>query len=272
MEKTTFKQKTKKLWNYFNTYEKIWFVSLSVLSIVFAFVFPETDTNGVNGAVIMTLYVFDVVLALLCELLTSKQSKWSFFIYNFVEIIEIATLIILKARFATMAVSIFFWLPMHIVSFINWHKHPDKKEKELTVVRSLKWWHSLLVILACAVWTFVIGYVMAAYGPETDFYNSELIFKIVAYFDACVSAVAIANGILLFFRFKENWIVWYLSVILETVINIISGQWVLLILKAGYFSNTTYGFIQWSKYIKQRNQSSGQIAKNNTQNSPPPTK
>lgn len=271
MEKTTFKQKTKNLWNYFNTYEKIWFVSLSVLSIVFAFVFPENDTNGVDGAIIMTLYVFDVVLALMCELLTSKQSKWSFFIYNFVEIIEIVTLIILKARFATMAVSIFFWLPMHIVSFINWHKHPDKKEKELTVVRSLKWWHSLIVILACAVWTFVIGYVIAAYGPETDFYSSETITKIVAYFDACASAVSIANGILLFFRFKENWIVWYLSVILETVINIILGQWVLIILKVGYFSNTTYGYITWSRYIKKHKQDSIP-SENSNPNSPPPTK
>ena len=27
---------------------------------------------------------------------------------------------------------------------------------------------------------------------------------------------------------------------------------VLLVLKAGYFTNTTYGFIKWSKYIKNK--------------------
>ena len=37
---------------------------------------------------------------------------------------------------------------------------------------------------------------------------------------------------------------------LETAINIISGQWVLLVLKAGYLTNTTYGYIKWTQYIK----------------------
>jgi nicotinamide mononucleotide transporter len=29
-----------------------------------------------------------------------------------------------------------------------------------------------------------------------------------------------------------------------------AGQWVLLPLKVGYLTNTTYGYIKWSKYIK----------------------
>ena len=37
---------------------------------------------------------------------------------------------------------------------------------------------------------------------------------------------------------------------LEAIINVISGQYVLLILKLGYFTNTTYGYIKWSRYIK----------------------
>ena len=95
---------------------------------------------------------------------------------------------------------------------------------------------------------------MAAFGPETDFYSSELIAKIVAYLDACCSAVGIADGILLFFRYKESWTIWYIAVIMEMVINIITGQWILLILKVGYLTNTTYGYIKWQKYIKSRNE------------------
>ena len=33
------------------------------------------------------------------------------------------------------------------------------------------------------------------------------------------------------------------------LINILSGQYVLLILKLGYFTNTTYGYIKWGRYI-----------------------
>ena len=49
---------------------------------------------------------------------------------------------------------------------------------------------------------------------------------------------------------REQWIAWYICAALEAVINILSGQYVLLILKLGYFTNTTYGYIKWTKYIK----------------------
>ena len=50
------KQKLKNLWNYFTTYEKIWFISITVLAFAFAIIFPEEDFGGVNGKVIMALY------------------------------------------------------------------------------------------------------------------------------------------------------------------------------------------------------------------------
>lgn len=240
-----------RFWNYFTTYEKIWFLSILVLSIVFAFVFPEDDVNGVNGKIIMVLYLLDIILNISCELLISKQSRWNFIISLGVELTEIATLIVLASRFATMAVTIFFWIPIDIISFINWSRHKDKQEEDLTVVRTLKWWQSLLVVLAIAVWTVGIGYLLAAYGPETDFYSSETIEKVVAYIDACASAVGMANGLFILFRFREQWFAWYICTFLEIAINILSGQWVLLVLKAGYLTNTTYGYIKWTKYIKE---------------------
>ena len=42
--------------------------------------------------------------------------------------------------------------------------------------------------------------------------------------------------------------------ILEAIINILSGQYVLLILKIGYLTNTTYGYIKWTQYIKEAKQ------------------
>ncbi len=243
-------QKLKNLWNYFSLYEKIWFFSLLILSVVFAFVFPEDDVNGVNGKIIMVLYLSDIVLNITCELLISKQSKWNFMVSLLVEICEIILLIVLASRFATMAVTLFFWIPIDIISFINWNRHKDTNDETLTEVRTLKPYQSLLVILAIAVWTVGVGYLFARFAPETDFYSSELILKVVAYLDACVSAVGIANGLFILFRYREQWFAWYISCTIETVINIISGQWVLLVLKVGYFTNTTYGYIKWTKYIK----------------------
>ena len=246
------KERLVNLWNYFTTYEKVWFFSILILSVIFAFLFPEEDVNGVNGKIIMTLYLLDIFFNILCELLISKQSKWNFIVSLFGEITEIVTLIVLASRFATMATTLFFWIPIDIISFINWHKHPDQKEDDLTKVRKLSGWAEALVIIGIVVWTLGVGYFLTTLDVETDLFGgNELIETIVCYLDACVSAVGIANGLFILFRLREQWIAWYIDAILEGVINILSGQWVLLILKLGYLTNTTYGYIKWTKYIKE---------------------
>ena len=234
----------------FTTYEKSWFMSIMVLATIFSVLFPEESANGVNGIIIMWLYLLDTFLNILCELLISKQSRYNFLVSVFVEIVEIVISIVLMYRFATLATTLLFWLPIDIISYINWSRHKDQEEDELTVVRRLKGWQEALVIVGIIVWTIVLGYLISGLDIATDFYNNEVLENAIIYIDACASAVGIANGLFIFFRFREQWIAWYICAALEAAINILSGQYVLLILKLGYFTNTTYGYIKWTKYIK----------------------
>lgn len=246
------KKKAKELWDYFSLYEKIWFFSILILAVIFAFLFPEEDVNGVNGKLIMGLYLADTFLNILCELLISKQSKWNFIVSLFVEITEILICVVLSYRFATMASTLFFWIPIDIISFVNWHKHPDKQDDELTKVRKLSGLAEVLVITGIVVWTIGVGYFLTTLEIGTDLFGgNEIIETVVCYLDACASAVGIANGVFILLRYREQWIAWYLCALMEAAINILSGQWVLLVLKAGYLTNTTYGYIKWTGYIKQ---------------------
>ena len=236
---------------FFTTYEKVWFLSIMALATVVSVLFPEESANGVNGIVIMLLYLLDTFLNILCELLISKQSRYNFLVSVAVEICEIAICLVLMYRFATMATTLFFWLPIDILSFINWSRHKDDVEEELTAVRRLKGYQEVLIILAIIVWTLVVGYFLSGLNIRTDFFagNKDL-ETIVSYMDACASAVGVANGLFIFFRLREQWIAWYICALLEAIINIITGQYVLLVLKLGYFTNTTYGYIRWSRYIR----------------------
>ena len=244
------KQKLKKLWNYFTTYEKIWFISITVLAFVFTFLFPEEDVGGVNGKVIMALYLLDILLNITCELLISKQSRWNFIVSLGVELTEILICVVLAYRFATMAVTLFFWIPIDIISFINWNKHKDREQEELTEVRRLTGLQEVLVIAGIVIWTVGVGYFLTTLEIEGLLSATPTLETIVCYLDACCSAVGIANGVFILLRYREQWIAWYICTFLETAINIISGQWVLLVLKAGYLTNTTYGYIKWTQYIK----------------------
>ena len=251
--KLTFGQKLKNLWNYFTTYEKIWYLSILVLAIVFCFVFPEdSEELAVNPRLITILYLVDIISNITCELLISKQSKWNFIVSLLVEVVEIAICIVCAYRFATMAVTLFFWIPVDIISFVNWQKHTDSEEKELTAVRKLTWQQDLLLIAGIAVWTIGIGYLLSLLdlGKGILSYN-EVVQDVGGYLDACASAVGIANGLFILFRYREQWIAWYIVCILEIVLNIMAGQWILLVLKAGYLTNTTYGYIKWTKYIRE---------------------
>lgn len=236
---------------HFTTYEKTWFLSILVLASVFSLLFPEESCNGINGIWIMALYLLDTLLNILCELLISKQSKWNFIVSVFVEITEILICVVLAYRFATMATTLLFWLPCDIISFVNWNKKKDAEREELTKVRTLKGWQELVLVGGIVVWTVGIGYLLTTLDLGADFFGgNELLMTIVCYLDACASAVGIVNGLAILFRFREQWIAWYISTVLEAAINIISGQYVLLILKFGYLTNTTYGYIKWTKYIK----------------------
>ena len=236
---------------FFSTYEKCWFLSIMVLATIFAVLFPEESANGVNGIVIMLLYLLDTFLNILCELLISKQSRYNFLVSVLVEITEIVICLVLMYRFATMAVTLFFWLPIDILSFVNWTKHKDEAEDELTIVRRLKGYQEVLVIVAIAVWTLVVGYFISGLDINSDFLAGNRDLELwVIYLDACASAVGIANGLFIFFRLREQWIAWYICAALEAIINVLAGQYVLLILKLGYFTNTTYGYIKWSRYIR----------------------
>ena len=244
----------KRIFSYFTPYEIIWFCSILILAVVFCFVFPEdSEEIAVNPPVIMMLYMIDIITNILCELLISKQSKWNFIVSLLVELTEIAICIVCAYRFATMAVTLFFWIPIDIISFINWQRHRDQKEQELTVVRKLTWWQDIIVVLCIAGWTVGVGYMLSWIDFGGILSYNEVIQDVAGYLDACVSAIGIANGVFILLRYREQWVEWYLYRLLEIVINIMAGQWILLVLKAGYLTNTTYGYIKWTKYIKNHN-------------------
>ncbi|MGM9666655.1 MAG: nicotinamide riboside transporter PnuC [Eubacteriales bacterium] len=202
--------------------------------------------------VITILYLLDVITNIACELMISKQSKWNFIISLVVEVIEILICILCAYRFATLATTLLFWIPCDIISFIVWNKHPDKEDKEVTEVKKLTVKQDILLILGIIVWTVAVGYALTFIDVEGGiFANNVQLKNIVCYLDACASALGIANGVFILLRYREQWIAWYLVALLETVINILAGQWILLVLKAGYLTNTTYGYIKWTKYIKK---------------------
>lgn len=252
-----------RLWNYFTTYEKIWLFSICSLGVLFALLFPEDD-GALTWLKIVELIV--IVGGCSCELLLSKQSKWafivSFVLYDLTQIIVYT----FNGYYISALFEIVFWVPMLFISFHLWGKWQDKENGELTAVKEINFKRDIAIFLGVLAVSVSVGLlflfidelalkfsdaissVVTAIIPGATAYESGL--SSYWYLDALANTFSVCNGLFLVLRFKEQWIPWIGVALVEAVMWILSGQYIMLILSLGYLMNSTYGFIMWQKYIK----------------------
>ena len=228
-----------RLWNYFTTYEKIWLFTLSVAGILVAIFFPEEQGWVQIFATIV------VIGGCTCELLVSKQSKWCFVVSCFFYDIPQVVVYIANGFYVSALFEVIFWIPILWVSFYQWSKKEDNDDHTLTQVKKINWKRDIIMFIivlaislsAGAIFTWVGG----VFEGISDYW----------YIDALANTFSCLNGLFLLLRYEEQWLPWYGVCICESIMWILSQQWVMLILQIGYITNTTYGLIKWDKYIKK---------------------
>ena len=259
-----------KIKNDFSTYEKLWMLAMVILAVGAGLIWPEEDSNGWSGTLLNVMCIFIVIVGLFCELLFSKQRRSAFLIYNSVEVVTVAYYLMTKTQYLSMFAALLYWIPAHTLGYFAWNEHKDRKDKEITVIRRLKKWQTAVILISTVAITIAGGCLLAKFGPETDYYEDNILEKIIlyynpslvadvkeivktvfAYLDSSLFVMAIIDGILMFFRSRDSWWTWHIFTAVDTVVRILSGQWVLLVYDIGYFTNTTYGNIKWTQYIKK---------------------
>jgi len=223
----------------FNKFELIWFTSVIVLLTLAMIFLPDALFEDGGNVFIVICSVVSIVANPLCELMISKQNKWNFIVS--IVFIEITEMIIYMSLgyYSSAIVSFLFWVPIDFVSFFKWNKNKDEQDEDLTKVKRLNWWQDLLIILGIAAFSFLVGWILSLIPGCED-----------TYLDAFVSALGMSNGILLLLRYNEQWYAWFVYLIFDAVLWIISGHYIMLITVVAMMINTVYGFIKWIKYIK----------------------
>lgn len=232
--------KFKKFLKSFTPYQITYLASVVLLVVLFSIFLPDEMLEDMSNPLVVVCSILAVLANPVCELLISKQSKWNFIVsIVFIEITE-SILYFSLGYYSVALISIIFWIPIDIASFINWHKYPDKQEDIVTNVKKLTWKQDILAVLAIFAFGFGVGYLLTLIPGAED-----------TYFDAFCSAVGMANGILLLLRYNEQWYAWFLCLILEAVLYILSGSYIMLITVGAMLVNTCYGFVKWLIYIKK---------------------
>lgn len=227
-----------RVWKFFSLYEKLWLACLIIAGVTLAILIPDEEASG---TLLMSCSLIALVAGITCELLISKQCRWNFIVsVIFVEVTEIIICFVLH-YYASAIVTIVFWIPIDIISFIDWTRHKDNLDAHLTAVSKLNVKDTIATVLGIAAFSVLAGYLLTLVGGEDT------------YLDALTAGVGISNGVLILLRFREQWIAWYIYTILEAVLWILSGQYIMLVLSLGYLTNTTYGYIKWTRYIQSSN-------------------
>ncbi len=231
-----------RLWRYYSLYEKIWLISICSAGILLGILFPD---DPMSPTWLRVVEIIAIVGGCSCELLLSKQSKWAF-IVSFVLYDTTQTIVyFFNGLYISALFEIIFWIPMLFISFACWDKQRDKKDQNLTKVKQFNYKKELLIFIICLVVSVGVGAAFTGIGFIAEGLSDWW------YLDALANTFSVCNGLFLLFRYKEQWIPWIGVALIEAVLWILSGQFIMLVLSLGYLMNSTYGFIRWSIYIKK---------------------
>ncbi len=223
----------------FTPYQITYLVVVFALTIGFTIVKPNMMLEDMSNTFVVVCSVIAVLANPICELLISKQSRLNFIVdIFFIEIPEFV-LCVWNGWYSIAIITLVFWIPIDIFSYIKWVRHTDSEHDELTVVKRLSLKQDILIIAAIAVFTIVIGSLIQLIPGASE-----------SYLEALAGACGMANGILLLLRYTEQWYAWFTTLVMYTVLYIVSGSFIMLITVAAMLVNTVYGFVKWVMYTR----------------------
>ena len=139
---------------------------------------------------------------------------------------------------------------MLFISFFSWDKKQDEENQSKTQVKEINYKQEIVMFISVLIISLLTGLMFTFVGGWFEGLSD------IWYVDALANTFSVCNGLFLWFRYKEQWIAWLGVIICETIMWSVSSNWVMLLLQVGYLTNTIYGFILWTKYIKKNKNSS----------------
>lgn len=162
------------------------------------------------------------------------KGKISYYVFGFVQTVMFLILNVVLRLWVESAEQLYYLVTMIIGVFI-WNKKIDKKEK--TVVASKLNKKQLILIIAGLITLSVGIYFLDKYVLHG---NAPLL-------DTLSLSIAVVANILCSFCYKEQWALWFILDVVQTVMYFIIGQPIMAIMYIGWTINCVYGFYQWNK-------------------------
>lgn len=232
------KYKGKRSGWFYNEYVKDWkpfdyiflFGLLGVQLIMLPFMISPELSLGWN---IFTL--FATFIGTLATIICAK-GKMSYYIWGFIQT-GMFLIFNLKLKLWVESAEQIYYLVTMIIGVFVWKKNIDKSTEAIKA----KKFNALKFVIT------IVGLV----------FLSMIIYQVDVFLDGTAPlldtlslSIAIVANILCTFCYKEQWILWFILDVVQTILYFVIGQPMMAVMYIAWTINTIYGYFCWSNYSK----------------------
>lgn len=219
----------KHFWNGYSTFEKLFLLLGVIMQIIVFIVAPDTPLNIIAG-------LAGVVSVVMCA-----KGRTMFYFVGFIQTFTYLILAWQNKFYGEVLENLFYFVTM-IWGIFLWKKNEVKNDDGTEDVIAKKFTPAqwVLSIVGAIVATLVMGVWLDGIGSSQ------------AYTDAATNVMAIFAQLLMVWRFREQWIWWFVIDIFCIKMWWVAGNPSMVLMYVFWTANTVYGWFNWSKLNKKQ--------------------
>ena len=181
--------------------------------------------------------IFVIVASFIGTLATiiCAKGKMSYYIWGFIQTGMFLIFNLKLKLWVESAEQIYYLVTMFIGIFV-WKKNINKN-KEAIKAKQFNIGKFVITIIALIILSVGIYFIDVKIGGTAPL------------LDTLSLSIAIVANILCTFCYKEQWLLWFILDVVQTILYFVIGQPLMAIMYIAWTINTIYGWINWSKTI-----------------------
>lgn len=178
--------------------------------------------------------VFVLVASFIGTLATiiCAKGKMSYYIWGFIQTIMFLILNLKLKLWVESAEQVYYLVTMIIGVFV-WKKNIDE-DTEAIKANKFSAFKFIMTIIGLILLSFIIYQVDIKLGGAAPL------------LDTLSLSIAVVANILCTFCYKEQWILWFVLDVIQTILYFVIGQPMMAVMYIAWTINTIYGYINWT--------------------------
>lgn len=217
----------KNFWDGYSLFEKLFLLIMVLVQVVVFIIAPDTPLNIIAG-------IAGVVSVVMCA-----KGRTVFYFIGFIQTCTYLFLAWQNQFYGEVLENIFYFVTM-IWGIFVWKNNEVENADGTRDVAAKKFTPAqwVISIILTVLATIAMGYWLDGIGSAQ------------AYTDAATNVMAIIAQLLMVWRYREQWIWWFVIDVFCIKLWWVAGNWSMVAMYIAWTANTIYGWVNWSKLNK----------------------